>query len=205
MSICINKIDKYYSDKLNKYGTSPKGVDWNDLGTQELRFEQLLKVCDKNHKLSIIDLGCGYGYLYEFMKNKGYDFIYYGVDISKSMIEMAKNKYHSSDSKFICSTNKLDITSDYCVSSGIFNVKLDYSSEIWSSYILKTIHDMNNMSSKGFSFNCLTKYSDKSLMREDLYYADPCFLFDYCKKNFSKNVSLYHDYDLYEFTIIIKK
>jgi len=42
-------------------------------------------------------------------------------------------------------------------------------------------------------------------MREDLYYADPCFIFDYCKRNFSRNVALLHDYELYEFTIIVRK
>ena len=56
-----------------------------------------------------------------------------------------------------------------------------------------------------FSFNILTKYSEKNYMQDHLYYADPLFFFDYCKQNFSKNVSLIHDYNLYEFTILVKK
>ena len=51
----------------------------------------------------------------------------------------------------------------------------------------------------------LTKYSDKEYMRDNLYYADPLFIFDYCKRNFSKQVALLHDYGLYEFTILVKK
>jgi hypothetical protein len=51
----------------------------------------------------------------------------------------------------------------------------------------------------------LTKYSDKEYMKEYLYYADPLYLFDYCKKHFSKNVALLHDYNLYEFSIIVRK
>jgi len=42
-------------------------------------------------------------------------------------------------------------------------------------------------------------------MRPDLYYADPLFLFDFCKQNFSKNVALLHDYRLYDFTLIVRK
>jgi hypothetical protein len=42
-------------------------------------------------------------------------------------------------------------------------------------------------------------------MRDDLYYADPLFLFDYCKRNFAKNVALLHDYRIYDFTIIVRK
>ena len=64
---------------------------------------------------------------------------------------------------------------------------------------------MNQKSNKGFAFNCLTSYSDRDKMRNDLYYADPSFLFDYCKKKYSKNVAILHDYDLYEFTVLIRK
>jgi len=51
----------------------------------------------------------------------------------------------------------------------------------------------------------LTKYSDREYMKEYLYYADPLFIFDYCKRNFSKKVALIHDYELYEFTILVRK
>ncbi len=55
------------------------------------------------------------------------------------------------------------------------------------------------------AFNLLTSYSDKDMMRPDLYYGDPLFYFDYCKRNFSQNVALLHDYGLFEFTILVKK
>ena len=42
-------------------------------------------------------------------------------------------------------------------------------------------------------------------MKDYLFYADPCQLFDYCKQNFSKQVALLHDYRLYEFTIICEE
>ena len=77
--------------------------------------------------------------------------------------------------------------------------------EDWLNYVLETLTLINSFTIEGFSFNILTKYSDKNYMKDYLFYADPCFLFDFCKKNFSKNVSLLHDYSLYEFTIIVKK
>jgi hypothetical protein len=71
--------------------------------------------------------------------------------------------------------------------------------------MLFTIRQMSNLSYKGFAFNALTSYSDPQHVRPDLYYANPCFLFDYCKRNFFKQVVLLHDYGLYEFTIIVRK
>jgi hypothetical protein len=51
----------------------------------------------------------------------------------------------------------------------------------------------------------LTSYSDPERMRPELYYGDPRFFFDRCKRDYTRNVALLHDYDLYEFTIIARK
>ena len=75
----------------------------------------------------------------------------------------------------------------------------------WIKIIIECLHRMDERSKKGFSFNMLTKYSDADKMRPDLYYGDPLFFFDYCKQNFSRNVSLLHDYNLYDFTILVRK
>ena len=85
------------------------------------------------------------------------------------------------------------------------NMKLDADHEAWTKIVIECLHQMNDHAAKGIAFNMLTKYSDADKMREDLYYADPCFFFDYCKRNFSLNVALLHDYHLYDFTIIVRK
>ena len=59
--------------------------------------------------------------------------------------------------------------------------------------------------SKCAEYNLLTKYSDKEFMQSYLYYADPCALFDLCKRRYSRHVALLHDYGLYEFTILVRK
>jgi hypothetical protein len=64
---------------------------------------------------------------------------------------------------------------------------------------------MDRAGRKGFAFNCLTSYSDPERMRDDLYYGDPCYYFDLCKRLYSPQVSLLHDYGLWEFTIIVRK
>jgi hypothetical protein len=122
------------------------------------------------------------------------------------MINNAKSLYSNKGGGFMQVDNLENIDkADYSVASGIFSVKLEHNESEWLSYILSTLEDMNEKSIKGFSFNMLTKYSDKEYMKDNLYYADPLFIFDYCKRNFSKQVALLHDYGLYEFTILIKK
>jgi len=201
----LDSVERYYTGKYLLHGATPRGVDWNCKESQDIRFRQLLKVCDTAYRFSINDYGCGYGGLFSFMKGIDYNFEYLGFDLSEEMIEKAHADFDSyPNCSFIVGGHGGHIA-DYTVASGIFNLRFQYDDELFLEHIISTLHDMNGISNKGFSFNCLTKYSDRELMREDLYYADPCFLFDYCKRTFSRKVAILHDYELYEFTIIVRK
>ena len=94
---------------------------------------------------------------------------------------------------------------DYGLASGIFNVRLGRSDAEWFDYLQATLDVLDRTSSLGFAFNCLTSYSDEDKKRDYLYYADPCQLFDLCKRRYSRQVALLHDYGLYEFTILVRK
>jgi hypothetical protein len=98
-----------------------------------------------------------------------------------------------------------DGVADYGVASGIFNVRLGRSDAEWRAYVEATLDALDRTSRLGFAFNCLTSYSDAEKMRDYLYYADPCALFDLCKRRYSRNVALLHDYGLYEFTVLVRK
>jgi SAM-dependent methyltransferase len=197
-----------YENRMAAHGETPEGVGWRDKKAQEVRFEQLLKVIPVRSDFSVNDVGCGLGHLYGYMNNNGFHrFAYRGYDISRDMIARARNR-HKGDStpEFHAITRVSDIKSaDFCLASGILNYKGDASESVWLGYVLQTMDDMNGRSVKGFSFNMLTKYSDLDYMEDALYYADPCFVFDFCKRNYSKNVALLHDYDEYDFTIIVRK
>ena len=82
---------------------------------------------------------------------------------------------------------------------------MDVDPEDWKEYVLGVLDKIDAASRRGFSFNALTRYSDKEYMKDNLYYSDPCFFFDYCKNKFSKQVALLHDYPLYEFSILVRK
>ncbi|HRO41238.1 MAG TPA: class I SAM-dependent methyltransferase [Flavipsychrobacter sp.] len=203
----LDGVREYYSQKIISHGTTSQGVDWNSKESQYLRFRQLCKVIDKQQDYSILDYGCGYGELINFLTEEANTFTrYIGFDISDEMVAKAEGLFGKTN-RNISFTNALsDDVHDYVVASGIFNVKLNLADgSDWLEYILQTLKTINQRTSKGFAFNALTKYSDKEYMKDYLYYADPLELFDFCKREFSRNVALLHDYDLYEFTIIVRK
>ena len=94
---------------------------------------------------------------------------------------------------------------DYSVASGIFNIRVGRSDEAWRAHLEATLDELDRLSLRGFAFNALTSYSDPEYMRDDLYYADPCALFDLCKRRYARQVALLHDYGIYDFTILVRK
>ena len=197
------EVKAYYDDKINTFGTTPQGVDWNSIESQELRFEILSRVIKDNKHFSILDYGCGFGSMFNYFEEKFEKFDYTGFDLSDKMIEAANDKISKQNAVF--TTQLPSQPFDYVIASGIFNIKLDNTPENWQNYIEKTLHEIDKLANKGFSFNILTSYSDSEYMKDYLYYANPSYLFDFCKRHFSRNVALLHDYDLYEFTIIVRK
>jgi SAM-dependent methyltransferase len=201
----LAEVAQYYTSKLAEFGETPQGVDWNGEDGQILRFEQLCKIIGNVHSFSINDLGCGYGALFDFLSSRYQDLSYWGNDVSDSMISTAENRFKEQPkASFTCSSAPSKVA-DFGIASGIFNVRMSRSDAQWQSYIESTLDVLNQTSKLGFAFNCLTSYSDSDKMRDYLYYADPCRLFDLCKRRYSRNVALLHDYGLYEFTILVRK
>lgn len=200
----LDHVKSYFDKRIQEHGASPRGSDWNSEVSQNIRFDQLLKVVEVQ-AFSILDYGCGYGALADYLVTKGFESDYYGYDILESAIETARQSHANKPRRtFFADATQLPVC-DYTVASGIFNFRGEQSFEDWTQYVLGVLHEFNRLSRRGFSSNFLTKYSDTDKMRPDLYYADPLFLFDYCKRNFSKNVALLHDYRLYDFTILVRK
>jgi SAM-dependent methyltransferase len=197
-------VAQYYSEKLSAHGVTPQGVDWNSDDSQQLRFSQLLLVMqDEPGEPLVLDYGCGYGALARRLIVAGAPFRYVGFDVCTPMVVQARADVRDPRCSFTDRESELPVA-DYTVASGIFNVRLQASSEQWRAHVIKTIDALARHSSRGFAFNMLTRYADAQKLRDYLYYADPGEYFKLCKQSWSRNVALLHHYDLYEFTILVK-
>jgi SAM-dependent methyltransferase len=201
------RLEKYFSERLEAFGATPQGVDYNGPEAQQRRFEQLARVIDPSRSFTLIDYGCGYGALFDFLAQKGWQFEYYGIDLIEKMVIAARENHNGLPNAHFTTEEGEVPVADYLLAGAIFNIKLEASYQDWQDFVVKTLRRMNVLCSKGFAFNMLTKYSDADRMaqRPDLFYADPLFFFDVCKRSFSRDVALLHDYGLYDFTILVRK
>jgi SAM-dependent methyltransferase len=209
----LNDVLTYYHKKLIEHGPNARGVDWSDSDRQRLVFDQITKVCFsprsgvRDSGFTLLDYGCGHASLLGYLVENSWPFEkYVGFDLLPDMLAAGRKLYHAhlDKAEFIDQRDALQ-PADYVVASGLITVKTEADFSAWQSYVLETLGDMWSLAKKGLAFNSLTKYSDPPKMRDHLYYADPCFLFDYCKTHFSRNVALLHDYGLYEFTVLVRR
>jgi SAM-dependent methyltransferase len=198
-------VGDYYSAKVRQHGATAQGADWRDAEGQERRFECLLGVARGRASGSLAEVGCGYGALADYIARAGHDLAYTGYDISADMIETARARpYASARVTFRLGSSPTD-AADYVVASGIFNVRLGYSDEVWTDYVHDTIETMARSARRGFAFNCLTVHGDPERRRPHLYYADPAALLTHCIARHGRHVAVRHDYGLYEFTVLVWK
>lgn len=202
------KLSNYFTEKLEQFGATAKGVDYNGEAAQQVRFAELVKIVHTPaERFSVIDYGCGYGALFDFLSLRNWQFDYYGVDLIEKMVISGRETHKEFPNAHFTTDEESLPKAEYLVAAGIFNIKMDADYSSWQEFVCETLPRMDKLCTKGFSFNMLTKYSDADRMaqRPDLFYGDPLFFFDFCKKNFSRNVALLHDYGLYDFTILVRK
>lgn len=200
-------LKDHYSKTFALFGATPKGVDWGKPEDVELRYANMLAVIeDRNQKCSLLDVGCGYGGLFEYMgktgKSKAID--YTGIDVCAAMINDGKKKYQAQGAQLrVQDIFKCDQAHDYVVCSGILTQKLTASTLDMNAYANALIKYMFNICHKGIAFNIMTTHCN--FFAPNLYYRCPLDTFAFCTNELSRKVAIDHSYRLYEYTVYVYK
>jgi hypothetical protein len=198
-------IESYYSEKITTFGPIPLGADWDSIITQEVRFLQLLKICNFSAPFALNDVGCGYGALFSYLTkyHSETDIDYLGFDVSSAMIYQADSLQRDLTRAGFVVAKVSPRIADYSVASGIFNVKLDQPLDKWERYIGKTLVDMHASSRLGFAVNFMTP-SAFNENPEHLYCTTPNFWIRFCENQLRSSARVIADYGLREFTLLVR-
>ncbi len=203
-SSMLEDVAAYYASKLAAHGPTPQGVDWNGTQSHEIRHRQFLRLLETNPDASVIDLGCGFGDFFRFLRAEGFNGRFIGYDIVPSMIEKARYLQAGHvGAEWRVGAEPAE-SADFAIASGIFNVKGDVSHDVWTHHFHQTIDLLARAGRRGFAFNVLSLSSDPDRRRPNLYYADPGEVLTRCLSHYGRSVALLQDYGLYEFTIIVR-
>ena len=199
-------IARYYTHKVTTHGTTPLGVDWPCVPTQELSFVQLLRLCDFKTPFSLNDVGCGYGAVLRLLakRHRRLHIDYLGVDLSPAMVLQARRLWHKRASTEFVIGNASPRLADYSIASGIFNVKLNQPEAAWLQFIKTTLSAMHATSRRGFAVNFLAPLREGLTAQPELYRARPDLWARHCEREFGMAVEMLADYGMQEHTMLAR-
>lgn len=199
MDRVVKDLKAYWDRNAEKYGDTPRALDWGSWESQRMRFEVLSRILPDGYSGSVLDVGCGLGDLYGYLTGR-WEIQYLGIDISEKMLEIAKKKYPEVTFKLHDMTKKLDMKFGYVLLSGSLNkrISLDPVDQYkWTETILRNMWGSCKI---GMTFNMLSTYAD-SVAEDDFQYS-PERIFKFAQ-TLSRKVKLDHSYMPHDFTIYI--
>ena len=187
-----------YDQRLSELGPTVQALGWRDRPQQDLRFRVLADI-DSLVGKSVLDVGCGYGDLLDYLVARGERPGYVGVDINSRLLDIARKRHPGV--RFEQRDILLDVPSerfDYVVESGVLNHK-SKDNETFARDLLTAMY---GLCARGVAANMMGDYVD--YQEERLHYYSPEAMFRFAK-SLSQYVVLRQDYPLYEFTLYIYK
>ncbi len=188
----------YFEGLFEKYGDSPKALDWSEHGQRE-RFRVLWEAGIKEHH-SVLDVGCGLGHFADYLEERDHLGAYEGVDASDRLLEVARTRrpehYFSKVSEnWLLEPLKLP-SFDWVVSSGMLNVRPCIGT---MESLIQRCFDASRV---GCAINMLSARTEHQ-RRERFYYSP----FDVLRSAMAITpiVAMRHDYLHNDFTIILRK
>ena len=200
------RIRSYYTAKIERHGPTPAGVDWSCEPTQQLRFVQLLRLCDFSAPCSLDDLGCGYGALLGFIgkRHPRARVDYLGIDLSPVMIAEGQRLWQRKRNAAFLVGERSPRMADYIVASGIFNVRIDEPVALWESFIEETLREMAAASQRGFAVNFLAALPEGMEGKPELYRTSPGRWTAACETA-GHRVEVLDRYGMREFTLLARR
>lgn len=195
-----NKIIERYENRLNELGPVQESLGWLK-GRQKLRFFILKNIDKFNNDDSVLDVGCAFGDLKQFLIQTGWNGRYVGIDIVPALILQAHKKYKNIDARVLdILVDEINDEIDWVFCSGALTSKTEEEDSY--SYLKKMLVKMFEISKKGVSVNFC---SPNVTFESDVNFHPN---FDKILKivcSITKRFSLIHDYMPYEFTLYLYK
>lgn len=193
----INKkyICDLFQEYLDDYSVGWKALWWEWTYEQEKRFEILLNNLTLSEDSTFLDLWCGTGDLFEYIRKNWLKLRYTWMDILKESINIAHSRFQDADFSYGETSDIWEWKYDYIVASGIFAVNIENAKKIY----FNMIKEVFKKSKKGFIFNMLR---DDFLLPNapEIIQMNPIEVTEYCG-NFCSKIIIEKNYLPIDFTI----
>lgn len=181
------RIAAYYDGLVERYGYSPQARDSSRELLLEIRYRVLSEVLDLNG-MRVLEVGCGFGDLGNFIQARFKNVGYVGIDISRSMVETGRQIHpnlalHHANLLSWKPTGQFDVV----FAQGIFYLL----GEDAESKMERLIERMFGLAERAAAFCTLSMWAERR--DKDEFYVDPLRTLQICH-TLTPHVVLRHDY-----------
>lgn len=194
------RIVDRHRDSLLRYGVGPAALYWSSREIQEIRFSVLSAIGLQSGD-TVLDVGCGFGDLASYLKEKGIELAYTGIDLSPDLIAAGRKK--DPELKLvegdIFDFDPLPQSYDFVLLSGALNENLNDD----GVYARRVIRRMYQACRRGVALNLLNANHEWTASRWNLQSFKPAEMLAYCRE-LSAHCELRDDYLDNDFTLYVR-
>jgi SAM-dependent methyltransferase len=196
----LRALEIYYASQLTRHQTPQEKVGWRTQESQRIRFEAMTEVGPLDGT-KILDVGCGLGGFWGYLKQKGLRLDYTGIDLFPNVIREAKQAHPGAkfEVRHLLSRPFLPRSFDYSFLSGVFNVKVR---DNWG-YMRSLLGCVLRQTRKAVAFNVLN--AEAEIRESNRFSAHPRELAAFGRRLGVSRVHLMDHYHHLDLTLFLYK
>jgi ubiquinone/menaquinone biosynthesis C-methylase UbiE len=184
-----DKLLSFYNFHLKKFGDRPEALRWTPQG-QLKRYHMLADIApaEELNNSTVLDYGCGTGDFYRFLKRRGIQVKYTGVDINENFIALAEKKYPECTFRVMnADDDAFEGFFDYIFICGVFNLNVPGVDEDMKNALTTLFRYCN----KGLVLSALSSHTP--VKDPELHFTSPEEMLKFAIETLSPAVALRHD------------
>lgn len=190
---------------------TPQAVLWPNSEDLVHRFHALTSAIDwrqydEARRLRLLDLGCGPGFLLDYLEQVGVldKVAYVGVDLNPEVVAAAAARWPKHDFR-VCDIRAQPFgpgAFDVAILCGVFTCRFTLSQEAMTRLMTETLAATWRSVDGHLAFNVMSKHVDWE--RDDLFHLPTDEAIALARHTLgTRNVRILHDYGLYEYSCIV--
>ena len=200
MSRPDTETTRFYESHVRRFGYGYRALGFGRRSSQEKRFGALAGL-GKFDGATLLDVGCGFGDLLAWLRARGVQARYTGLDLTVSMVERCRRRFADGEARFLVGdalTWQPDAQYDYVIASGIFG----YNAKDTRARIQPTLERLFAIAGRGLAVNFLSGCAPTR--SPGRLYVHPADVIQYALR-LTPAVRLDHTYMPNDFTLCLYK
>ena len=188
----------HFRNLVDRFGVDTQALGWRDSRSQTARFE-VLASGGLDPEASLLDIGCGQGDLFAWLRENEYCVDYCGVDLTPEMVSIARARFP--EARFeVADLFDLDASyrAHHVIASGIFSTRQAAPFD----YLQAAVTHLFRFAEVSLAFNCLSTHAEHQ--DEGEYREDPAKVLRFCF-TLTPFATLRHDYHRGDFTVFLRR